>query len=189
MGAFGRDDRDPLMVEPTNGPGMIPVLVGDRDAGEPAQVEPDFLRSASDLLQAEAGVEEKDAVGRLERERIPPRTGAERIEPDHRVIRACSAASDATISGVRSTPRRGITRPAIVRNRSRSSRSGPAAVQANGRTYFGIESPTTFAPVPTTAPVGSREPIAVFAWSPNKVPRLVRPVGRRMPGRSSRTSP
>src|SRR5437667_418624 len=69
-------------------------------------------------------------------------------------------------------------------------RAPPAPPQANGRMYLGGRtSSKTFAPVPITVPVPSSVPIAVFAWSPIRLPSSCRPVSRRVPAISRRTRP
>src|SRR5437763_15316059 len=65
-----------------------------------------------------------------------------------------------------------------------------APPQANGGTYLGGRTPSkTFAPTPITVPVPSSVPIAVLAWSPIRLPRLVRPVSNAAPATSSRIGP
>src|SRR3989454_3252906 len=69
-------------------------------------------------------------------------------------------------------------------------RAPPAPPQANGGMYLGGRtSSKTFAPVPITVPVPSSVPIAVFAWSPIRLPSSCRPVSRRVPAISRRTRP
>src|SRR5213593_3911480 len=64
------------------------------------------------------------------------------------------------------------------------------ATPGEWRTYLGGRtSSKTFAPVPITVPVPSSVPIAVFAWSPIRLPSSCRPVSRRVPAISRRTRP
>src|SRR3989440_122903 len=96
----------------------------------------------------------------------------------------------ARVASSTTTSRRGSTRPAILRNPSRLMRAPPAPPQANGGMYLGGRtSSKTFAPVPITVPVPSRVPIAVFAWSPIRLPSSCSPVSRRVPAISRRTRP
>src|SRR5438552_731224 len=96
----------------------------------------------------------------------------------------------ARVASSTTTSRRGSTRPAILRNPSRLMRAPPAPPQANGGMYLGGRtSSKTFAPVPITVPVPSSVPIAVFAWSPIRLPSSCRPVSRRVPAISRRTRP
>src|SRR5256885_9771780 len=96
----------------------------------------------------------------------------------------------ARVASSTTTSRRGSTRPAILRNPSRLMRAPPAPPQANGGMYLGGRtSSKTFAPVPITVPVPSSVPIAVFAWSPIRLPSSCRPVSRRVPASSRRTRP
>src|SRR5439155_779212 len=93
------------------------------------------------------------------------------------------------------TSRRGRTRSAILRKPSRVSRVPVSPVasptpQASGGTYLGGRTaPNTLAPTSITVPVPSSVPIAVLAWSPIRLPRLVRPVSIAVPATSSRTGP
>src|SRR5216110_750659 len=96
----------------------------------------------------------------------------------------------ARVASSTTTSRRGSTRPAILRNPSRLMRAPPAPPQAKGGMYLGGRmSSKTFAPVPITVPVPSSVPIAVFAWSPIRLPSSCRPVSRRVPAISRRTRP
>src|SRR5881628_1031111 len=95
------------------------------------------------------------------------------------------------------TSRRGRTRSATVRKPSLLTRPDPGPVpplppapQAKGATYFGGRTASnTLAPTPITVPVASSVPMAVFAWSPIRLPRNCRPLSSGVPPTSRRTGP
>ena len=69
----------------------------------------------------------------------------------------------ARVASSNGTSRRGSTRAATVRNPWRVIRVPSVPPQAKGGTYFGARTASnTLAPAPTTVPVPSRVPIAVF---------------------------
>src|SRR5256885_6069655 len=93
-------------------------------------------------------------------------------------------------------PSRGArTRSAILKNRPRVSRvpasplASPTPHASGGMYLGGRTAPNTLAPTPITVPVPSSVPIAVLAWSPIRLPRLVRPVSIAAPATSSRIGP
>jgi hypothetical protein len=119
-------------------PGVVVVLVRERDAAKACEVDSRVLGSAPELLTAEAGIDQEGLPSRADRNGIPPGSRSQHTDRGHRASLACMARNDASMAGVTSTFRRGMTRLAMVMNPSHSTRFAPSP-QEKGGMYRGGE--------------------------------------------------